>query len=408
MGNSPRRRAAHQQQSAGGATPQAAPASLGRQVTRVKRHPLILLSGVILGAAALGGYSALQPANYEAKATVLAYALSTDPTAVSTANLRVDISTEAAVAESREVAEQAVQELSLSGDDEIQKIMGAVKVSGHSQTSILDIKAQGKTPEIAAQRANAVAEAYLTIRSSVAQADRQDTIEAVNQNIKALSSNAETNRATITALRDELARLQVSSTKAGRIISSAQEPSEPEGLSTPLYAGVGAVAGTLLAIPLAYLYDRRRRTLGYVDRAEEIMGSPVTAIPRNQLTTELPLLLRRAGLSQLAHTTPDYRGIAFYTPARHEHPQLLAAVENIAQHTPNLTPTTDTRAALESPSPTLCLLDPTADLLEILTLAEHLGYGVLAFTKDTPIATVHRIHRETGASSASFIPLFIH
>lgn len=407
MGKTPRRRATSHSASNSTSVSGGQPVSFRSQVRKVTRHPLIIAACGLLGAGALGGYSFLQAPEYQATSTILVYALPTDPLSSATSTLKVDIDTETAVADSSEVAQKAAEKLSMNEDGDVQKILNSVKAKGHSQTSILDITATAKSPENAAARANAVAEAYLQVREDSAADDVKKAAQNIQDDIDALSKNSSENQATISELRQQLAHVQVASTNAGRVVTSATEPASASGLGFPVYAGVGLVGGLLIGIPVAYLVDHRKRRLGYPDRAEEITGAPISVVGSANVSEDLRLVLRRAGISDIQQPTDEYRGLAVYSPHQQVTDALTQSLQHIVADFKNVafvsaSEGTDT----DGPLRIYPLASGTA-LPEMLDAADDLGYCLLAFTADTAIEDVARIHREVVASSATFIPIFI-
>lgn len=408
MGKTPRRRAASYQGTTGGTPSQGRqPVAFKGQVRKVLRHPLIIATSGLVGAGLLSGYALMQPTTYEAKSTVIVYALPVDPMSTANSTLKVDIDTESAVAHSREVAELAAQKLSMTEDDDVKKILNATKSAGHSQTSILDITATAKSPEDAASRANAMADAYLEVRQKNASADIESATEDIKNKISDLSKDSNANQTTISELRQDLARVQVASTNAGRVITHATEPQSPSGLGLPIYAGVGLAAGLIVGIPLAYFVDSTRRKLSYPDRAEEIMGAPVSIIDPAHVVEDIRLTLRRAGITDISQPTENYRGLVVYSPTQKVAAAVTQMLQLIAGDRNNVVFTNKLEDIHTGSPVTICTLASYAELPDVLGAADALGYGLLAFTAETDVDEVMRIHREAAASSATFIPTFI-
>ena len=120
--------------------------TLGSQVRRIFRHPLLILLSVVIFAVAGAAYGYMTNSKYTSKASLVVYPLVVDPAGTGSANsAKVDIATESRVASSREVAQNAAKALIANGDtlSEAQltsRLMNSVKVTGTSQTAVLDIE----------------------------------------------------------------------------------------------------------------------------------------------------------------------------------------------------------------------------------------------------------------------------
>ena len=139
--------------------------TLGSQVRRIFRHRLLILLSVVVFAVAGAAYGYMTNSKYTSKASLVVYPLVVDPAGTGSANsTKVDIATESRVASSREVAQNAAKSLIANGDtlSEAQltsRLMSSVKVTGTSQTAVLDIEVTRPNGTDAARYANAMANA---------------------------------------------------------------------------------------------------------------------------------------------------------------------------------------------------------------------------------------------------------
>ena len=222
-----------------------------------------------------------------------------DPAGTGSANsAKVDIATESRVASSREVAQNAAKSLIANGDtlSEAQltsRLMNSVKVTGTSQTAVLDIEVTRPNGTDAARYANAMANAYLQVRSEALKSSVDSALHQIDEQISALEGD--NNRAALLSqLQERRAQIQLTSTTGGRVMSEAQVPSSSSALGPVKMGIVGAVAGLLIGAVLAYGRDRTMRHVGYADRLEDA-GIPVHELGSTSEANDAFMLLRTIG-----------------------------------------------------------------------------------------------------------------
>ena len=173
--------------------------TLGSQVRRIFRHPLLILVSVVVFALAGAAYGYVTNGKYTAKAALVVYPMVVDPAGTGSANsAKVDIATESRVASSREVASQAAKTLISEGDtlSEAQltsRLMDSVKVTGTSQTSVLDIEVTRSNADEAARYANAMANAYLQVRSDALKSSVDSATKQLDEQIASMEGDANRN-----------------------------------------------------------------------------------------------------------------------------------------------------------------------------------------------------------------------
>ncbi len=253
----------------------AAPLSLGEQLGKIFRHPLIIVAGLVIGAVLGALASMFQTPSYQATSTVVVYPLTVDPNAQASNQIVVDIDTEASVAGSQEVARVAAANLDSSDSQLAPRLNSDVSITPHSGTAILDFVATADSAEEAANYANSVADAYLQVREESLQATVDETAENIRERI---SSTSRDDTATRQVLQERLGSVEVTSTTSGRVITEAKAPSDSENLDLWKYLLVGAVAGLLVGAVVAAVVDSRNRRLKYFDRAADIVEQPVHRI----------------------------------------------------------------------------------------------------------------------------------
>ena len=155
--------------------------------------------------------------------------------------------------------------------------MNSVKVTGTSQTAVLDIEVTRPNGTEAARYANAMANAYLQVRSESLKSSVDSALHQIDEQISALEGD--NNRAgLLSQLQDRRAQIQLTSTALG-----------------PVKMGiVGAVAGLLIGAVLAYGRDRTMRHVGYADRLEDA-GIPVHELGSTSEANDAFMLLRTIG-----------------------------------------------------------------------------------------------------------------
>ena len=270
-------------------------ASLLEQVQRVWRHKLIVLIPIVVMAILAGTYGVISPASYAAKSTVVVYPLVNDPSGTGSANsVKVDINTESRAASSRQVAERAITK-------------AATKVTGTSQSAVLDIEVTLPNAKQAADYANAVAAAYLEVRSEGLKATVDDRLKKLDEKIDEAKNSTTIPASELTQLRERRSQLELISQEGGRVVSSAQVPKSQKGLSPMVLTVVGGAFGLLVGIAAAYIYDRSMRTLGYAGRLKE-MGIDSHELKPNDTEGAL-LLLHRVGATDGDLKKAGYAGI---------------------------------------------------------------------------------------------------
>ena len=289
-------------------------ASLLEQVQRVWRHKLIVLIPIVVMAILAGTYGVISPASYAAKSTVVVYPLVNDLSGTGSANsLKVDINTESRAASSRQVAGRAITKAQANQEGpnyqamDVDKLMAATKVTGTSQSAVLDIEVTLPNAQQAADYANAVAEAYLEVRSEGLKSNVEDRRKKLNEKIDEAQNSNTIPASELTQLRERLSQLELISQEGGRVVSSAQVPKSQKGLSPMVLTVVGGAFGLLVGIAAAYIYDRSMRTLGYAGRLKE-MGIDSHELKPNDTEGAL-LLLHRVGATDGDLKKAGYAGI---------------------------------------------------------------------------------------------------
>jgi capsular polysaccharide biosynthesis protein/Mrp family chromosome partitioning ATPase len=263
--------------------------------------------GLVLALACFGligafGYVLVAPKTYTATSAV-----NVTPTGVSqgqVANSRntsadVNLDTEAQILTSTSVAKLAGHLLHSSLPP--WQLSRQVTVTVPPNSSILDISCSEPTPAGAAACANDFAKAYLENRSANAAATISAELSSVQTKVNALQRTATALSAKIAGLpassptriadQDQLRLvleqihslvLQIgtlnsesANTSGGYIITTATPPSKPSSPKKSIVLPSGLVAGLLLGLIGAYLWDRRDRRIHGAADVERLLDIPV-------------------------------------------------------------------------------------------------------------------------------------
>jgi succinoglycan biosynthesis transport protein ExoP len=269
----------------------------------MRRHVLLIITFVVGGVLAAAGLMQVRPPTYVSTASVLVNPVEGNAfSPTQEGDSLISLETEAEV-----VTSDAVTTLVLSrlpAGTPRTTLQDAVRVDIPTNTQILQISSAARTPELARQRAQAYASAYLDFRSrqaAQAAASQQAAIERqirkARRDLRSATAAAADStsdeevvveRRLVRALTDELVELRASRVElqgslapAGRIISPAQTPSQPAGPDRRLVLAAGLAAGLLLGFMLALLREHRADKI-YGAADVERLGVPVVATLRRR------------------------------------------------------------------------------------------------------------------------------
>ncbi|MFG2878137.1 lipopolysaccharide biosynthesis protein [Streptomyces sp. NPDC048337] len=299
-----------------------------RQLLRYRR-----LIGAGIGVGLLGGvYLGISTADtYVATTDVVLRAPTDDPFNPSLApDKAINIGSERQVALSSSIANEAAKKLGV-GPSGFAALRSGLQVTNPPQTMVLRFTYTASSPKEAAQRANAMTEAYLLKRQEALDAtrdkmvkgykDQRDPIakqlDELTKEIARMPAGAPRDAATSTktdlqsevgGYNTKITKLETLDMTPGRVTSAATPPSAPDGpgilMSLALGAAVGLALG-LLAAWVRLVFDPAPRSEGDVARA---LRAPVLGyLPRDK-TGGGPLLAAGEEDPRLAE---EYRSVAF-------------------------------------------------------------------------------------------------
>jgi capsular exopolysaccharide synthesis family protein len=247
-------------------------------------------------------FTSRQTPEYSSTAEVLVKPLQSSTSGTTTAQNSpiFNLDTEVRVASSAEVADIAANTLK---EKDALSLLGGLSVSVEPNTEILAFNYTNPSPDVAQQRAQAFAEAYLQNRGDQAKQGYQDASKAASGRIDAFakkitslqkkrdatnsSTEADSLTRQINSLETALAAsqtqfLELSSNPPGDVGDLIQ-PAGHAGLAGPSYSKNVAVAiflGLILAIALAFLRDRMDTRVTERKELEGLIGAPVLgAVP---------------------------------------------------------------------------------------------------------------------------------
>ena len=255
-----------------------APVPLEQYLQPLRNHKILI---VVVAALVAGlGYfaSTLVPVTYRSTASILVTPISADPTSTFESDVEVGMATEERIATSVDVVEQVADRLAnesvIVTNDEL---ADNVTVSSPKDSRILDVSYVATTPANAQLGAETFATTYLEYRSQLANEDKEVVIESLRERVETLQDEIsqlaaeqaqfetdsepyiaavverEAVKSELDAQQDALARLSTLSVEVGRVISPAELPTGPEGLSTPVVIFGSIVAGLILGCLAAFV-----------------------------------------------------------------------------------------------------------------------------------------------------------
>ena len=228
----------------------------------------------------------------------------------------VNLDTEAQIVTSGTVA--AIAQKAMHSPLTPYQLSKQVNVSVPPNSQVLDIACSAPTAAGAATCAQNFAQAYLQHRTSTATASLNaqvkklqgnvnslnKTISTLNAQIAGLPSNSPTritdqgNQKTdaqqVSQLNDQIANVQkdLANNSGGTIITAASAPSKPTSPNKSLVLPSGLIAGLLLGLIAAFIWDRRDKRIHAPSDVERLLGVPVLdTLPRNafrQITLASP------------------------------------------------------------------------------------------------------------------------
>ena len=271
----------------------------GRIVFRWKTVCAVVVLAIV-GAVAFGVFSGT---DYSAKTVLTVNPLTTNPFSSATANQQINITTERAILSSSEVARRAVADL---GDEtSAASLSENARIEAPQGSQILTVTVVDTDPQLAADKANALAAAYLEFRAEGAAQVADTYIKAIDERIESLSKS-ETNGSTFDLALADLVNqrndLALVAENPGRIIGYADEAETSSNSSLVLYAAAGLTGGLILGLIAAVLRDRLSKVVGNAD-----LFGPGNGPGRGHYAQRVGSRRNPLG-SQVTNASGEYRG----------------------------------------------------------------------------------------------------
>jgi capsular polysaccharide biosynthesis protein/Mrp family chromosome partitioning ATPase len=293
----------------------------------LRRRWLIVLALTIFGAIGAFGYVTVAPKTYTATSAVFVAPTAADQGGQlqnsRTGGGSVNLDTEAQVVQSTAVATIAAK--MLHSPLTPWKLTSQIAVTVPPNSQVLDIACSAPTPTGAETCANDFANAYLQNRNSVAST-------WVNQQVNALTNKANALQKTVTGLKAKIASLPSNSTtrlndeatvstdvgtlhsytsriasleeagansSGGHIITQAGLPTKPSNPKKSVVLPSGVVAGLLLGLIAAFVWDRRDKRIHGAKDVERFLDLPVMLnLPPNTFNRQVAIASPRSRTGQ--------------------------------------------------------------------------------------------------------------
>ena len=271
----------------------------------IRARKLIVVVTAIVVAALCAAFVLLKPKQYFAQAKVVVSPLinpAVTPVPGSTANtLQPDMATEAEIVRSIPIATSVKETLSLTQSPD--QLVKSVSANVIRDTTVMTIGFTSSEPKVAADAANAFADAYLTARGEtvqkqvtealgplISQRDDLETKFEETQNaiarttdpaeLATLRQKAADLSAQITTFSTKIVDLQSqgSVSQGGDVVQQALTPSSPVGPNLPLAIALGLVIGAVLGSGIAIIRGLRENKVGGRDELATHLSAPVMAV----------------------------------------------------------------------------------------------------------------------------------
>jgi capsular exopolysaccharide synthesis family protein len=185
------------------------------------------------------------------------------------------------------------------------KLKGAISSSVDAKANIITVSATAPRPSLAAARANAVAQAFISQEQSIQNLGLTNALSQLQAQITALKGNPGAG-AQIAALQDRISALQINSASTNSELQIAESATPPTGAVSPrpaLNAIVALFASLLIGVLVVLGRDQLRPRFNSPREIGRILNLPVlVGIPYR---TRLGTARRRRAVLGLEHEAYD-------------------------------------------------------------------------------------------------------
>ncbi|PQZ91094.1 hypothetical protein CQ018_14105 [Arthrobacter sp. MYb227] len=217
--------------------------------------------------------------NYSAKTVLTVNPLTINPFSTATANQQINIATERAILSSGEVARMAAK--SLGEDISAALLSQNASIEAPQGSQVLTVTVVDSNAERAAQKANALATAYLAFRSEGASQVANTYIKAIDKRIAELDQAAKNGSASSLVLSDLINQrndLALVAENPGRIIGFADASDLGSYPGITIYLAAGLTGGLILGLLAAVFKDRVSRKTENAQRLAERTGKKIISM----------------------------------------------------------------------------------------------------------------------------------
>lgn len=251
---------------------------------------------LVLGIAAVTvlvaiAYLATAESVYEAKAELLVTPISSEePVLSGLALIRAssdpsrDVETAATLATSRDVSEQARDQLGTS--ESAEDLVKRVSAAPVAQSNVVTVSAQESSPERAAEVANAYAEGLIADRDAKLRAQLEPIVSVLEERIEKGEETGPGGE-TLSQQLATLESLEAHGDPTIQLEAKAAEPTRPVSPRPALTLVVALIGGLILGIGGAFLVQAVDPRLRREEQLRELYGLPILArIPREPKASE--------------------------------------------------------------------------------------------------------------------------
>lgn len=267
---------------------------LARYVETLRERLWVIVLAVILTTGAAIAYVVAADKVYEANSSLLVTPVSNDDPTLSSLGLIQEsadplraVETAAALVTTAEVAERVVRELQL--DRTSRSLLRDVTAHPVAESNLVEVTAQGPSPDAAAGLATAFARQAVGNRTEQLHEDIAALIPQLEQQLEAPGQTP----ATTDALSATVARLQTLArlpTPEMRLETAAEPPLQPVSPRPLLSLTGGLLAGIFLGIAGAFAFQALDPTLRREEQLRRLYRLPILArIPKEPTRTDKPL-----------------------------------------------------------------------------------------------------------------------
>lgn len=289
------------------------------QTLRERLRLILAVLAVCLAAAII--YLLTASKVYEAQADILVTPVPTQESVLSTVGVitqssdpTLDVETANQLIDSPSVAARAAK--SLGGGETGEGLLESISVAPIPESNIVVVTASGPTPEAAAKRANAFAQAAVTNRRQVIAANIAAMLPQLRKDLTT-SESAGTSNAISLVIADLLA-FRASGNATIQVETEATPPSSPSSPRTTFVLVGALIGGLVLGLAAAFVAQTLDPRLRREEQLRTLFNLPILArIPRERsrsgpLTPERLSPMAREGYRTLRATvaaaSPDERG----------------------------------------------------------------------------------------------------